>query len=166
MIADHKAMKKLLDECRQPREIKQIETQMDSLKDVVDEPEKDQQIFNLKTKEEIKEIFQDGFTVHDGKTLKKLIDFSKKGFQQHNMKASTRNQTDFGIHHICLHDHFQNMIAIVFNDNKSRCELYNLEHEQYMDLSGNRMRRMNTQHYQDDFNILDSMLLGPATRND
>ena len=78
-------------------------------------------------------MFQDGFTVHDGKTLKKLIDFSKKAFKDLNMKVSTRNHSDFNIHHVSLHDQLPYFMAIVFNDNKSRCELYNLECEHFRD---------------------------------
>jgi hypothetical protein len=84
-------MKQLLNECKQPREVKQEETVIESFKDVVDEQEKDQLILNLKTQDEIKDIFQDGFTMYEGKTLKRLIDFSKAGFQELNMKVSTRN---------------------------------------------------------------------------
>lgn len=117
------------------------------MKDVIDEPEKDQLILNLKTTEEIKELFQEGFTVHEGKTLKKLIDFSKKGFEDLKMKVSTRNQTDFGIHHISLDDHLPNLMAIVFNDNKSRCELYSLETELMKGRESQKLRRMNTMIY-------------------
>ena len=67
--------------------------------------------------------------MHDGKTLKKLIDFSKNGFSAINMKVSTRNTSDFSIHRISLHDQLPYFMAIVFSDNKTRCELYNLESE-------------------------------------
>lgn len=73
-------MKQLLHECRQLREVKQVEQHIQSLKEVKDEPEEDQVIINMKTPSEINILFQDGFTVYDGKTLRKLIDFSKKGF--------------------------------------------------------------------------------------
>lgn len=49
-------------------------------------------------------MFQDGFTMHDGKTMKKIIDFSKQGFLDQKMKVSTRNQTDFSIKHVTIHD--------------------------------------------------------------
>lgn len=39
MISDQKTMKHLLNECRQPREIKEIETVIENLKDVKDDPE-------------------------------------------------------------------------------------------------------------------------------
>lgn len=51
-------------------------------------------------------------------------------------------------------------MAVVFNDNKSRCELYNLESEMLKDKEGSKLRRINSVMYQDDFSILDNLLLG------
>lgn len=127
-----------------------------------DEPAEDQTIINLKTPSEIEQLFQDGFTVYDGKTLKKLIDFSKKGFDDLHMKVSTRSHSDFSIHSVSLHDQLPNLMAVVFNDNKSRCELYNLECEHKQE---SKLRRLNSMLFYDDSALLDSLLLSP-TKND
>lgn len=50
-------MKQILSECRQPREVKQIDTVINCLKDVRDDIENDEIILNLKTNQEIKELF-------------------------------------------------------------------------------------------------------------
>lgn len=52
-------------------------------------------------------------------------------------------------------------MAVVFNDNKSRCELYNIESEILKDREGAKLRRINSVMHQDDSSILDNLLLGP-----
>ena len=77
------------------------------------------------------------------------------------MKVSTRNQTDFSIKQVTIHDQLPNFMAVVFNDNKSRCELYNIESEILKDREGAKLRRINSVMHQDDSSILDNLLLGP-----
>ena len=68
------------------------------------------------------------------------------------MKASTRHHSDFSIHYVSIHDQLPNLMAIVFNDNKSRCELYNLECEHFKE---SKLRKINSMLFYDDSHLID-----------
>lgn len=78
-------LKRVYEKCKNHKEIERKETTVYNWKHAIDEMwkvEEHTKVLNLQSKEEITQVFQHGFTMHDSKTLNKLFDFSKDGLSK------------------------------------------------------------------------------------